>query len=74
VVPIKQYNVNNVFAGGTGCYGVRFGILLVFCDTPGPEKKCVASAAHGGGSGRYRIGRKEKNANGVATQPKFTHG
>jgi len=52
--------------------------FVVFCfylrHPPERKKKCVARAAHGDGSGRYRIGRMEKNANGVTTQPKFTHG
>jgi hypothetical protein len=78
VIPLQQNNVKIVFAGGTGCYGCNV-VFLCFCfDLRHPterKKKCVASAAHGGGSGRYRIGRMEENANGVTTQPKsHTHG
>ena len=70
----QQNNVNNVLAGDTGCYGCRFCFCFV-CDTLRTgKKKCVARAAHGGGSGRYRTGRMEKYANGVTTQPKITHG
>ncbi len=55
---------------------LRVPIVFLFClrHPPDRKKKCVARAAHGGGSGRYRTGRMEKNANGVTIQPKLTHG
>ena len=56
-----------------GATGANF-VFVLFATPSGPEKKCVARAAHGGGSGRYRTGRMEKYANGVTTQPKITHG
>jgi hypothetical protein len=42
-----------------GATGAVCGFVDFLRHPPDRKKKCVASAAHGGGSGRYRIGRKE---------------
>jgi hypothetical protein len=46
-----------MLAGDTGCDGCGSLLSWFFATPSGPEKKCVASAAHGGGSGRYQMGR-----------------
>jgi hypothetical protein len=83
VIPLQQKQRENCVCGRYRVLRVQCCFSLFFfsfsfvliCDTHrNGKKKCVARAAHGGGSGRYRIGRMEKNANGVTTQPKFTHG
>ena len=79
VIPLQQQQHENFVCGRYRVLRVQCCFSLFFvliCDTHrNGKKKCVARAAHGGGSGRYRIGRMEKNANGVTTQPKsHTHG
>jgi hypothetical protein len=53
------------------------GAVCCFVDVlrhpPDWKKKYVASAAHGGGSGRYRIGRKEKKCQQCNNNNKNQH-
>jgi hypothetical protein len=56
-----------------GATGARFVFCFVLRHPPDRKKKCVARAAHGGGSGRYRTGRMEKKCQRCNNTTKNSH-